>query len=175
MARRLRAEGEGIALLALLDAPYPTFRKRGRGWALRHAPGAVRFLERIRYFRRRLAYHAGVMRSMRGGRASYVQRLGQIGASGLVADGRAGRRLWRRHRDSYAGSALAWSPRKFDGRILVVESDESARRGDAGRWERLASSAEILRVPGDHTSFIVGHAEAVGDALRRALEGPGNS
>jgi amino acid adenylation domain-containing protein len=171
MARRLRAEGEAVPLLALLDAPYPTAAKRGRGWALRHAPGAVRLLERIRYFRRRLAYHAGVIRAMRGGRASYFQRLGRVGASGLVAE----RRLSRKHRDSYAGSALAWSPRRFDGRILVIESEEGARRGHAERWKRLASGAEILRVPGDHTSFIVDHAEAVGEALRRVLEGPGRA
>jgi amino acid adenylation domain-containing protein len=174
MARRLRAEDEEVALLALLDAPYPTAGKRGRGWALRHAAGAVRLLERIRYFRRRLAYHAGVLRAMRGGRASYFGRLGRVGASGFAGEGRA-RRLSREHRDSYAGSALAWSPQKFDGRILVVESEQGARRGDADRWKRLASDAEILRVPGDHTSFIVDHAEAVGGALRRALEGSGGA
>jgi len=170
MACRLRAEGEEVALLALLDAPYPTAGKRGRGWALRHAPKAVRLFERIRYFRRRLAYHAGVVRAMRGGRATYLRRLGRVGAAGLAPDGGAARRISRRHRDSYTGSALAWSPRAFDGAVLVVESEQSTRRGDAERWKRLASGGEVVRVPGDHASFIVDHAPAVGDALRRALE-----
>jgi amino acid adenylation domain-containing protein len=175
MARRLRSEGEEVALLALLDAPYPTAAKRGRGWALRHAPRAVRFLERIGYFRRRLAYHAGVVKALRGGRAAYLARLGRVGASGFTPDEGAARRVSREHRDSYAGSVLAWSPRAFDGPVLVVESEEVARRGHAGRWKRLASGGEVLRVPGDHAGFIVDHAQAVGEALRHALERAGGA
>jgi amino acid adenylation domain-containing protein len=170
MARRLRAEGEEIALLALLDAPYPTPGKRGRGWALRHAPRAVRLLERIGYFRRRLAYHADVVRALRGGRAAYLARLGRVGAAGLDPDEGAARRASRAHRDSYAGSVLAWPPRAFDGSVLVVESEDVARRGHAERWKRLASGGEVLRVSGDHAGFILDHAQDVGDALRRALE-----
>jgi amino acid adenylation domain-containing protein len=173
MARRLRAEGEEVALLALLDAPYPTAGKRSRGWALRHASGVVRLFERIRYFRRRVAHHAHVVRDLRGGRTTYLRRLGRVGAAGIAADGGVARRSARAHRDSYAGSALTWSPRPFDGPVLVVESEESARRGHAERWTRLASGGEVLRVPGDHAGFIVDHAPAVGNALRRALEAAG--
>jgi thioesterase domain-containing protein/acyl carrier protein len=175
MARCLRAEGEEIALLALLDAPYPTAGKRGRGWALRHAPRAVRFLERIGYFRRRLAYHSGVVRALRGGRAAYLARIGRVGAAGLSPDDGGARRASREHRDSYAGSALAWAPRAFDGPVLVVESADVAKYGHAGRWKRLASGGEALRVPGDHAGLIVDHAQAVGDALRHALEGAGRA
>jgi thioesterase domain-containing protein len=67
-------------------------------------------------------------------------------------------------------AALSWPPARFDGRLLLVESEEGGRRGFSAAWRRLAADSEIVRVPGDHASFILEHGSVVGAALRRALE-----
>jgi len=170
MARRLRAEGERVSLLALLDAPFPTARRRRRAWALRRAPGALRVFERLGYLGRRLAHHAAVLRELSSGRAAYVLRLGRVGARAWRPPVPPARRRFLDQRSSYAGAALTFSPAPFDGRLLVVESEEAARRGDGEAWSRLADRAEIVRVPGGHIGYIVDHGAEVGAALRRALE-----
>lgn len=174
MARRLREEGAPVALLALLDAPYPTRERRRRVWLLRRAPGAVRLFERLSYFRRRLAYHLGVLRTMTRGRTGYLLRLGRIGARGLLPEEPVRRRERIERRASYVAAASAWTPSSFDGRLLVIESEEGARRGFSASWSRLAAGGlELVRVPGTHADFILEHGAAVGSALRRALEASG--
>ncbi len=170
MARLLRSEGEEVALLALLDTPFPSAGRRRRAWALRHAPRALRAIERLGYFRRRLAHHLGVLRAMPRGRAAYVLRLGRVGAKGFAPAESAARRRFLEQRASYVGSALSWTPEPYDGRILVVESDEGRAKGHAAAWRRLVPQSDVVSVPGDHTSFLVEHGRLVGDALRAALE-----
>jgi amino acid adenylation domain-containing protein len=173
MARRLRAEGDRVALLALLDAPYPSARRRGRAWALRHAPGMLRTVERGAYLGRRLAHHLGVLLNLPNGRIAYALRLGGVGARGWRPPEPPARRRFLAQRASYSGSVMAWSPAPFDGRVLLIESEETARRGDGEAWSRLAAGVEIVRVPGGHAGYIVDHGAAVGAALRRALEASG--
>src|SRR6185436_14811042 len=49
MARRLRDEGERVALLALLDTPFPGIGRRWRAWLRSCAPRADRLWSRIEY------------------------------------------------------------------------------------------------------------------------------
>ena len=174
MARRLRETGAPVALLALLDAPFPTPGRRRRVWLSRRAPAAVRLLERFSYFRRRLAHHLSVLRQMPRGRAGYVLRMGRVGARGLLAEGYHWERV--RRRASYVAAAAAWDPGPFDGRLLVIESEEGERRGFSAAWKRLArGGCEIVRVPGSHADFFLEHGVEAAAALRRALEGAGVS
>ena len=176
MARRLRAEGEEVRLLALLDAPFPNRGRRRRAWLLRHAPGVLAFHERLTYFRRRLTHHLGVLRELPRGRLAYARRLGGVGLRGLAPPGeheRGPRRRLGQQRASYVGAALAWRPLPYDGRVLIVESAESERLGHGAAWQRAAPSSEIVRVPGEHARFILDHGAFVGEALRRALEAGG--
>jgi thioesterase domain-containing protein len=174
MARRLREAGAPVALLALLDAPFPTPGRRRRVWLSRRAPAAVRLLERFSYFRRRLAHHLSVLRQMPRGRAGYVLRMGRVGARGLLAEGYHWERV--RRRASYVAAAAAWDPGPFDGRLLVIESEEGERRGFSAAWKRLArGGCEIVRVPGSHADFFLEHGVEAAAALRRALEGAGVS
>ena len=170
MARQLREEGDGLALLALLDAPFPTPERRRRAWLLRRAPRAARLFERIAYFRERLDHHLGVLRALPSGRVRYAVRLGKVGAQGFRPATNERRREFLERRASYVGTALAWRPAAFDGKVLLLESEESERRGFAAAWSRLAAQSETVRVPGDHASFILDHGADVGAALRRALE-----
>jgi hypothetical protein len=138
-------------------------------WLSRRAPGAVRLLERASYFRRRLAYHLSVLRRMTRGRTGYVLRMGRVGAHGLLAEGPHWERVERRA--SYVAAAAAWEPAPFDGRLLLIESEEGERRGFSADWSRLArGGCEIVRVPGTHADFFLEHGAEAAAALRRALE-----
>jgi len=171
MARRMWAEGAPVALLVLLDAPYPTPARRRRVWLSRRAPAAVRLLERLSYFRRRLAYHFGILRTMTRGRTGYVLRMGRVGTRGLLAGGSARGRERVERRTSYVAAAAAWEPAPFEGRLLLIESEEGERRGFSAAWGRLArGGCEVVRVPGAHADFILEHGARVAAALRRALE-----
>jgi amino acid adenylation domain-containing protein len=173
MARRLREEGEDIALLALLDTPYPRLGSRLRSHLLRRAPWVDRLLRRLLYFRERARYHAGVLRALPGGRGAYALRMAGVGVRGFVPPETPRSREAGDRRASYVGTLLAWQPAPFEGRICVVESEELRRRGSGAAWSRLASEAEVVHVPGDHASFILDHGKLVASALGRWLDPPG--
>ena len=137
-------------------------------WLSRRAPGAVRLLERLSYFRRRLAYHLSALRAMSRGRTGYVLRMGRVGARGLVAEGHHWERVGRRA--AYVAAAAAWDPAPFNGRLLLIESAEGERRGILGGLEPSGRGrCEIVRVPGSHADFVLQHGPEVAAALRRAL------
>ena len=165
MAIRLRAEGEEIALLAILDTPYPASGRRLQSHFLRKAPWAVRLLARLIYFRERLRYHAGVLRDLRGGRAAYALRVAGVGAKGFAPPVSARGNDAAQRRASYVGALLGWRPAPFDGKLCIVESEEGRRRGAGAAWCRLAAESEIVRVPGDHETFILEHGQLVAAAL----------
>ena len=71
---------------------------------------------------------------------------------------------------AYVGALLGWRPGPFDGKLCVVESEEGRRRGAGAAWGRLAAESEVVRVPGDHESFILEHGQLVAAALGRWLE-----
>jgi hypothetical protein len=99
-------------------------------------------------------------------------RIVRVGARGFVPSESVRRRQARERRASYVGTLLAWRPVPFAGRTLLVASEEGARRGFSAAWSRLAET-EIIRIPGDHASFIAEHGKLVAAALRRALEAAG--
>ena len=172
MATRLRAEGEEIALLALLDTPYPAAGRRLHAHLLRRAPRAVRLLGRLVYFRERLRFHAGVLRDLRGGRLAYALRVAGVGARGFVPPVSARGREAADRKASYVGALLGWRPGPYGGKLCVVESEEGRRRGAGAAWSRLAAESEVVRVPGDHESFILENGELVAAALGRWLDTP---
>ena len=173
MARQLLEEGDRVALLALLDAPYPTRNARRRAWLLSRVPWVERLVARLGYFRRRLSYHGGVLRALPRGRLAYALRIARVGTRGFVPTQSVRREQAIARRASYVGTLLAWRPVPFDGRILLVESEEGERRGFSAAWSRLTAETEIVRIPGDHASFIVEHGNVVAAALRRGLEAYG--
>jgi len=104
---------------------------------------------------------------------AYALSLGRVGVRGFAPAATGRQRQFLDRRASYVGTALAWSPAPFDGKVLLVESEEGGRRGFSAAWSALAAESEVVRVPDDHASFIVEHGKLVGEALRRALEAAG--
>lgn len=165
IARNLRARGEEVALLALLDTPYPAAARRLRGWLSAHVPWTERLSKRARYFFGRLRYHRGVLRALPRGRVGYALRMAGVGARGVSAPATARQQETLERRASYVGTLLAWRPSTYDGAIHVIESEEAARRGFGEAWKRLASLGPVVRVPGDHKDLILENGERVAAAL----------
>lgn len=170
MAAQLERQGERVALLALLDTPFPGIGRQFHSRLLRRAPAADRLARRIAYFARRLRYHLGVVRALPRGRWAYLARMARVGAKGLEAPVGARRREALERRASYVGTLMAWRPAPLGTKIHLVESEEGRRRGFAAGWSRLSTGGEVVRVPGDHAGFILEHGNLVAAALRRWLE-----
>jgi thioesterase domain-containing protein/acyl carrier protein len=169
MAAHLRREGEPIALLALLDTPYPGVGRQFHARLLLRAPGADRLARRLLYFTRRLRYHCGVLRALPRGRLAYALRMTRVGARSFDPPVSARRQEALDRRSSYVGTLLAWRPAAFAGKVHLVESEEGKRRGFGAAWSRLSTGGEIVRVPGDHAGFVLEHGNLVAAALRRWL------
>ncbi len=165
IARSLRAQGEEVGLLVLLDTPYPAGAKRLCGWLASHAPWADRLSKRARYFFDRLRYHGGVLRALPRGRVGYALRVAGVGARGVSAPATTRQKESLERRASYVGALLAWRPPVYDGAIHVVESEEAGRRGFGAAWTRLSGRGPIVRVPGDHKDLILENGERVAAAL----------
>jgi amino acid adenylation domain-containing protein len=173
IARRLRADGDRVGLLALLDTPFPFAGRRLRSWVRAHAPRADRLWGRANYFGERLRYHGRVVRSLpnAGARWRYLRRAAGAGARGFDPPPDARRREALARRASYLAALAAWTPGPFDGTVHVVECAESRRRGYGAAWAARSAGGVMATVPGAHADFLLGHGEKVGEALAGWLRG----
>ncbi|HKZ03856.1 MAG TPA: amino acid adenylation domain-containing protein [Methylomirabilota bacterium] len=196
MARLLVAQGEAVPLLVLLDATAPRRTARvvaglarladaalrvppaGRGErVLRWVAGERAIATRLRYYRSRLAAHGGV-----GPTAGLA--LGRAGnaLAALLGGGRpvasppppAGPSQPRRESgtlaDRYERAVRRYLPARYDGRVIVLRSqDEADLRTDLG-WRSVCQHVETYAVPGDHLGAITRHVAATGARLRACLE-----
>jgi thioesterase domain-containing protein/acyl carrier protein len=165
IARRLNRDGERVAMLALLDAPFPAPRRRFKAWLRSRAPRVDALWRRSLYFGQRLRYHGGVLRALPRGRWAYVRRMAGTGTRGLAPEVTAPRREAIERRASYVGSLLGWKPERFDGPIQLIECEASRDRGYGDAWSRLAAASRVVRVEGEHDGFILDHGEEIGAAL----------
>ncbi len=165
MACRLRQEGEEVALLALLDTPFPTWRRR-----LLHALRLLRapWGDNLP---RRLRHHFKVLRELEPGRrGAYVLQKARIAASALAPVGKEERRAVLRRRASYVGRLFRSPLRRLDRAIRLAVSDEGQREGTPSAWSRLAPRVDLARVPGDHGTYLAQHVDQFAGALRLWLE-----
>lgn len=154
MARQLRARGEQIALLAMIESPPP------------HKPGLGAYLNfsRVlvgRWLRRLFRRADQVSHLQIGDQKSYLRLKKK-----LIANSWALRR---------------YRPRPFDGPLHLFLTEETLQRADHPRlkWRELASPAlEVHRIPGNHDSITGGdggiieplYMEALAEALTRAID-----
>jgi amino acid adenylation domain-containing protein len=163
MARVLVREGERVALLALLDTPFPT--------------AGARMRDRLRRVRepwgdnlvRRMQHHQRALAQLPSGRLEYLLTRARSAVRALASLRRADQRRRLRRRSTYVGSLLRCRPQRFDGAISFIESAEGKRQGHFSRWASLASNARAAQVPGDHDTYIREHVDSVAEALGRWL------
>jgi thioesterase domain-containing protein/acyl carrier protein len=145
MAQRLKAHGETIALLAMLDA-YPH---------MRHLAFAQRGLLFARQLRRGL-HSVGDLTSS----AAYKPPTGVSLTPAM-----------QRVRNAAYNALTAYRPRFYDGKIQFVRAaDITAFPRNAGAvWKSLVREIEVETVPGDHLGIIATHYEELAEVLSRYL------
>jgi len=146
MAQRLAANGENVALLAMLDA-YPHIRYLSLG-------------QRVRL----------IARQGRQGLHSLANLSGS--APYQPPDGVALTQAMQRVRDSAYLALTRYRPRFYPGKIRFVRAEISSAFPDdaAAVWARLAGRFEVETVPGDHLGMIATHYESLASVLSRYLE-----
>ena len=163
-ALRLRAEGESVGLLALLDTPFPEPGGRAlRSFVGRRVPGVRGLLRRVRH-------QARVLRSLPSDRrlAYLRERLGR-GDPALAPAVDSPQAEAARRRSAYGGGLLAWRPERYEGLVHLVECAESVPEGLAAAWATVAPRLDVVRVPGDHGTYIGENVDHVARALARWL------
>jgi thioesterase domain-containing protein len=172
MARQLRAAGEEVALLAILDTkPVATAGEAPEAAAPAEDAdsGFARFLGRA--FALEPARFAGL-----DDEAQLAVVLDEARRAGVVT-GHFGadeaRRLFRVWKANFR-ARRAYRARPWPGRALYLRARDSfARGGDEDHgWRRLVADLDVRLVPGTHETMLLGeNATSLAELLRTALEG----
>ncbi len=171
MAQRLTAEGEQVAMLALIDSPLPS-------------PGSR--LDALYRFVTRSGHHLrGLLRTPRGQRMDYLRaRLESlrrrrqeeaVPLAELPAETALVEEYWGPIRSAYMRTLPAYVPEPYAGRIVMFLGRETSMgriRDPRRAWRRLAAGgAELHVVPGDHTNMLrEPHVRVLAKELGRCLD-----
>ena len=147
-ARQLRAAGEEIELLLLIDSWCPS------------SAGSL--------------YHALVGRPralLKAGLEFFV------GLPARASGGEPWpRELWRRAVPTRASrrhmrALMRHRPQRYDGAVTLIASAESLRLGIGDAWRPLAGGGLVVHgAPGDHESYFKRHFQETAEVLRRCLD-----
>jgi len=189
IARLLEADGERVALLALLSASAENLRFarllgcfQAAGGALGLSPATQRYA-----FRRVLDFVAnhgsGSIRTLVPGLfrkstviAAEIGRLARMGGrpepAGLDPGARRPGGYRERIREIYQQIDRSYMPGRYGGRVTLIWGREEIPDALAQRhwWRTVAADVEVFTVPGDMVTKLTRHAEALADALDRLLE-----
>lgn len=145
MAQRLSANGEKVALLAMLDA-YPHMRYLSLG-------------QRVRLMARQARRELSVLGNFSGS-ALYQPPAGVSFTPAM-----------QRVRDSGYLALTRYQPRFYPGKVRFVQAEISSGFPDdaAAVWGGLAGEVEVETVPGDHLGMIATQYEKLAAVLSRYL------
>jgi acetoacetyl-CoA synthetase len=145
MAQRLSANGEEVALLALLDA-YPHTRYLSWG-------------QRVRIFMRQARLGLRLLGNLSGS-APDPQPVGVLSTPAM-----------RRVRDGSYLALTRYRPRFYRGKIKFLRAEISSRFPDdaVAVWAGLADEFDVETVPGDHLRMVTTHFEYLASVLTRYL------
>jgi thioesterase domain-containing protein len=166
MAQRLTANGEKVALMAMLES-YPHFR-------------FLSFGQRLRLLIRLAKYHASTALRLPIREAfSYVVRRvkrrlyipGDDSGGSPPPDGVSLSPATQCLRDCDHLALTRYRPRFYDGRIKFVRSAVNVHFPDdpAAVWASLIRDLDVETVPGDHHGIITTHFESLAAVLSRYL------
>jgi amino acid adenylation domain-containing protein len=166
IARRLSAAGERVDLLALLDTPWPSdSRRRLRSRFQRLLPPGGDYLLR------RAAHHVRALRSLATAQwAAYLRGKGGAALAALRQARRPGVREALGRRAWYARGVAAISLVPWSGHLHFIQSEDPRHEHDPKGWATLAGSTEVVRVRGDHTTYLGDHVDEVAAILGRWLD-----
>ena len=185
-ARQLQAEGERIALLALMDTQRPTKRiyLHYRMSRLFEPVLDNYFIQRIPFhwknwcaldYRERIPYlFDKVGKTLRSSSAPLQPMESKRSRAQAVVEVNTDRRTvehidWIR--DRYR-RVLRWhSPQPYEGRIHILVNEEYYSRDHTLGWGQLAlKGLKIHKLPGNHDTYIREHVKATAQELRHCLD-----
>ena len=185
-ARQLQAEGEKIALLALMDTQRPTKRMYLQ-YRIDQLFEPVRdnyFIQGIPFhwknwwaldYRERIPYLFERIRNTFGSRSHPLQPMeSERSRAQAVVEVNTDRRAvehiyWIRARYR---RVLRWhNPKPYEGRIHVLVNEKYYNRDRTLGWGQLAlKGLEIHKLPGNHDTYIREHVKATAQELRHCLD-----
>jgi amino acid adenylation domain-containing protein len=190
-ARQLQAEGERIALLALMDTQRPTKRIYLNYRVSRLFEAVNYFIRRIRFFMRRIRFYwkhwcaldyreripylfDKVGKTLRSSSAPLQPMESKRSRAQAVVEVNTDRRTvehidWIR--DRYR-RVLRWHNSKpYEGQIHILVNEEYYSRDRTLGWGQLAlKGLEIHKLPGDHDTYIREHVKATAQELSHCLD-----
>jgi amino acid adenylation domain-containing protein len=185
-ARQLQAEGEKIALLALMDTQRPTKRMylQYRIDQLFEPVRSNYFIQGIPYhwknwcaidYRQRIPYLFDKVGNAFGSRSHPLQPMeSKRSRAQAVVEVNTDRRTvehidWIRARYR---RVLRWhSPKPYEGRIHILVNEEYYNRDRTLGWGQLAlKGLKIHKLPGNHDTYIREHVKATAQELRHCLD-----
>jgi thioesterase domain-containing protein len=182
-ARQLRAKGEPVGLLALMDVMRPTL---GKYISFR----LFRFPEPLRaewnYYIVRTKYHWEELRNLPWrDRLAYVlnQAAEILGSDAQPPPANLATTIletetnvaMRRHvlwiRENYRRTVRLHRPQPYEGKIEILVSERLHRRDPTLGWNKLARNGLYIHpLPGDHLTYIRDHTETAAEQLRKCLQ-----
>src|SRR5262249_15458676 len=161
MAQQIRALGEPIALLVLMDAPRPDFslelRRRMsmffRPITTNHYVAGLSFL--LRELRRRK--FADKFRYIASKRRTIVREALDVGPT--LASPKTDRGT-KYIQQSYSRAIYRYRPKVYPGKMTLLVDEESHTDRFALDWQDLVTGGvEVHVLPGDHYTYIRDHAQ----------------
>jgi len=165
IGHQLRCSGETVGFVGLLDTVLPSARRRDWiRWGI--------------YQARLLVRRDGIRGLWQRGKAKLGRKWRSFaGESGSVANPTTGfEMIEKRRRDYYRSAELAYRPPKSDNPVLLVRAlkrsfDDFDLRDATYGWGAVASTLEIIDVPGDHLGILEGaEVQTLASGLRPHIE-----
>ncbi len=180
LAQQLRAEGQKVGLLALLDAQRPTrsrYLRYRMGLYLTEYYGP----ERMREYGKRIAADLIKFRRLPWRKrmsilitepAKLVGDIARIRPRKRVRDAKAEAEHERREvKRGYVLALRRYLPQAYLGRMTLLSSAESSPYEPTLGWRQLVSEGvEVIETKGDHHAYIRNHVQILAKQLRECLE-----
>lgn len=169
IAQQLRAAGQTLALLLLMDTP-----RADVFWAFRQ-----RVLDPLEknYYVQRWSFHREQLHRLKG-----INKLGYLlqKGSGIfrelpqIKESLAGREPGGEVeyvQRSYSRAIYGYRPAPYPGKMtLLVNEEYHGKRPDLGWRDCVTGGVEIHKLPGNHTSYIRDHVQVTAKQIRACLE-----
>lgn len=169
MAQRLTAQGEKVALLAMLETyPHPRFLSLGQRVRL-----AVRLARHRATTVSRLPIRDALSYIIRPSeRRLYITRDSNGNGPGPVPAGAANTPTMQRARESAYRSLTQYRPRFYNGTIKFVKAETITDfpENPEAIWSGLARHFHAETVPGDHLGVLGTHFERLASVVSRYLQ-----
>ena len=177
MARRLRAKGEEIVWLGMIDTLRPKLNPKGAGPYLRYHARELLELPDAEH-RRREAWrlvHTGMSRNKYKAKRAVRQQVGRLGLMAALPPPRADMASFTPLRRAIWVSYLKYEGERYDGAATLFTGDANRAKaaGDPSlRWSGyLRGGFEVIPIEGEHLElFAPAHIKSVGGAVAACLE-----